>query len=52
MEKITAYLNCSPNQVYQAKKRCFAKLREILRRMNEQDPELKLELSTYDIPER
>ena len=26
--------------------------REILRRMNEQDPELKLELSTYDIPER
>ena len=52
MEKITAYLNCSPNQVYQAKKRCFAKLREILRRMNEQDPELQLELSTYDMPER
>ena len=52
MEKITAYLNCSPNQVYQAKKRCFAKLREILLRMNEQDPELQLELSTYDMPER
>ena len=52
MEKITAYLNCSPNQVYQAKKRCFAKLREILLRMNEQDPELQLELSSYDVPER
>ena len=52
MEKITAYLDCSANQVYQAKKRCFAKLRQILLRMNEQDPELQLELASYDIPER
>ena len=49
IEKVTAYLDCSPNQVYQAKKRCFAKLREILHRMNEQDPELHLELSGHDL---
>ena len=52
IEKVTAYLNCSANQVYQAKKRCFAKLREILLRMNEQDPELRLELAGYDVSER
>ena len=49
VEKVAAYLNCSENQVYQAKKRCFAILREILLKMNEQDPELKLELSRYGI---
>ena len=47
VEKVAAYLNCSVNQVYQAKKRCFAMMREILLKMNEQDPELKLELSRY-----
>lgn len=52
IQKVTAYLDCSANQVYQAKKRCFAKLREILLRMNEQDPELHLELSGYDPQER
>ena len=49
VEKVAAYLDCSVNQVYQAKKRCFAMMREILLRMNEQDPELKLELSRYGI---
>jgi RNA polymerase sigma-70 factor (ECF subfamily) len=49
VEKVAAYLNCSVNQVYQAKKRCFAMMREILIRMNEQDPELKLELSRYGV---
>ena len=44
-EKIAQYLDCSVNQVYQAKKRCFSILREILRAMNEQDPELQLELT-------
>lgn len=48
-EKVAAYLNCSVNQVYQAKKRCFAMMREILLKMNEQDPELKLELSKYGL---
>lgn len=48
-EKVAAYLDCSVNQVYQAKKRCFAMMREILLKMNEQDPELKLELSHYGI---
>ena len=37
VEKVAAYLNCSVNQVYQAKKRCFAMMREILIRMNEQE---------------
>ena len=49
VEKVAAYLNCSVNQVYQAKKRCFAMMREILLKMNEQDPALKLELSHYGI---
>ncbi len=49
VEKVAAYLDCSVNQVYQAKKRCFAMMREILLKMNEQDPELKLELSHYGI---
>ena len=49
VEKVAAYLDCSVNQVYQAKKRCFAMMREILLRMNEQDPELKLEISHYGI---
>ena len=49
VEKVAAYLDCSVNQVYQAKKRCFAMMREILLKMNEQDPELKLELSQYGI---
>ena len=49
VEKVAAYLDCSVNQVYQAKKRCFAMMREILLKMNEQDPELKLELSRYGI---
>lgn len=48
-EKVAAYLNCSVNQVYQAKKRCFTMMREILLKMNEQDPELKLELSKYGL---
>ena len=49
VEKVATYLDCSVNQVYQAKKRCFAMMREILLKMNEQDPELKLELSRYGI---
>ena len=49
VEKVAAYLDCSVNQVYQAKKRCFAMMREILLKMNEQDPELELELSHYGI---
>ena len=49
VEKVAAYLDCSVNQVYQAKKRCFAMMREILLKMNGQDPELKLELSHYGI---
>ena len=49
VEKIAAYLNCSVNQVYQAKKRCLAMMREILLKMNEQDPALKLELGQYGI---
>ena len=49
MEKVAAYLDCSVNQVYQAKKRCFAMMREILLAMNEQDSELQLELSKYDL---
>lgn len=52
IEKVTTYLECSTNQVYQAKKRCFAKLREILLRMNEQDPELQLELSSHAVSKR
>ena len=49
VEKVAAYLDCSTNQVYQAKKRCFAMMREILLKMNETDPELQLELARYDI---
>ena len=49
VEKVAAYLDCSVNQVYQAKKRCFAMMREILLAMNEQDSELQLELSKYEI---
>ena len=49
VKKVAEYLDCSENQVYQAKKRCFAMMREILLAMNEQDPELQLELSKYDV---
>ena len=49
VEKVAAYLDCSVNQVYQAKKRCFAMMREILLAMNEQDSELQLELSEYEL---
>lgn len=49
VEKVAAYLDCSANQVYQAKKRCLAMMREILLKMNEQDPALKLELGQYGI---
>ena len=49
VEKVAAFLVCSVNQVYQAKKRCFAMMREILLKMNEADPDLQLELSKYDI---
>ena len=48
-EKVAAFLECSVNQVYQAKKRCFAMMREILLKMNEADPDLQMELSKYDI---
>ena len=48
-EKVAAYLDCSANQVYQAKKRCFKMMKEILLKMNETDPELQLELSKYDL---
>ena len=49
VEKVAAFLGCSVNQVYQAKKRCFAMMREILLKMNEADPDLQMELSKYDI---
>lgn len=49
VKKVAEYLDCTENQVYQAKKRCFALMREILLAMNEQDPELQLELSKYDL---
>ena len=49
VEKVAAFLECSVNQVYQAKKRCFAIMREILLKMNEADPDLQMELSKYDI---
>ena len=49
VKKVAEYLDCTENQVYQAKKRCFAMMREILLAMNEQDPELQLELSKYDL---
>ena len=48
-EKVAAFLECSVNQVYQAKKRCFAMMRDILLKMNEADPDLQMELSKYDI---
>ena len=48
-EKVAAFLGCSVNQVYQAKKRCFAIMREILLKMNEDDPDLQMELSQYDL---
>ena len=48
-EKVADYLDCSVNQVYQAKKRCFKMMKEILLKMNETDPELQLELSKYEI---
>ena len=48
VEKVAAFLACSVNQVYQAKRRCFAMLREILLKMNEADPDLQMELSTYE----
>ena len=49
VEKVSAFLECSANQVYQAKKRCFAMMREILLKMNEADPDLQMELAKYDI---
>ena len=49
LKNVAEYLDCTENQVYQAKKRCFAMMREILLAMNEQDPELQLELSKYEL---
>ena len=48
VEKVAAFLECSNNQVYQAKKRCFAMMREILLKLNEADPDLQMELSSYE----
>ena len=36
-EKVAEYLDCTPNQVYQAKKRCFKMMKEILLKMREKD---------------
>lgn len=47
VKKVAEYLDCTENQVYQAKKRCFAMMREILLEMNEADPDLQMELSCY-----
>ena len=49
VKKVAEYLDCTENQVYQAKKRCFKMMKEILLKMNETDPELQLELSKYDV---
>ena len=43
VKKVAEYLDCSENQVYQAKKRCFKMLQEIILELNSQDPALKLE---------
>ena len=43
VKKVAEYLDCSENQVYQAKKRCFKMLQEIIIELNSQDPALKLE---------
>ena len=49
VKKVAEYLDCSENQIYQAKKRCFKMMKEILLKMNETDPELQLELSKYEL---
>jgi len=49
VKKVAAYLDYSDNQVYQAKKRCVAMLREIITELNSKDPELKLELTHHGI---
>lgn len=49
VKKVAEYLDCTENQVYQAKKRCFKMMKEILLKMNETDPELQLELSKYEL---
>ena len=43
VKKVAEYLDCSENQVYQAKKRCFKMMREIILELNEKDPLLNLE---------
>ena len=43
-EKVAAFLECSVNQVYLAKKRCVVILRELLAEMNDADPDLQVEL--------
>ncbi|MCQ2379060.1 MAG: sigma-70 family RNA polymerase sigma factor [Victivallaceae bacterium] len=42
VEKVAAYLGCSINRVYQAKKRCLGILRGIVGEWNRRDPQLKL----------
>ncbi len=49
VEKVAAYLDCSVNQVYQAKKHCVNMLRDILADLNEKDPELQFEVSKYGL---
>jgi len=44
VEKVAAFLRCSVNQVYQAKKRSIAILREIVADINQRDPDLRLEM--------
>ena len=44
VEKVASFLGCSVNQVYQAKKRSIAILREIVADINQRDPDLRLEL--------
>ena len=43
VKKVAEYLDCSENQVYQAKKRSFKMIQEIILELNSQDPALKLE---------
>ncbi len=48
VKKVAEFLGCSVNQVYQAKKRLIAIIREILDELNRRDPELMLELIDND----
>ena len=49
VKKVAEFLDCTENQVYQAKKRCLDVMHEIALEMNRKDPGLQLELSAHGI---